>query len=112
MTTRAGRPAIRPVVQGVGVLSVPGGLVLSGHPIAGIVFFSLAATCYGLVLLSALFGSPEISRRGFLLLGISKVFTEDGRGQISRPRGHGRVARARNPPVVIASDGIKRGRKW
>lgn len=111
MPARSGRPGVRPVVQGVGVLSVPGGLVLSGHPVAGIVFFSMAAACYGLVLLSALFGSPEISRRGFRLLGMAEGPTGNGRGQISPLRGHGRVARVCNPPVVIAGDGFKRGRE-
>jgi hypothetical protein len=80
-SARLGGHGVRPVVQGVGILSVPGGLVLSGHPEAGVVFFSLAAGFYGLVLLSALFGSAEISRRGFRLLGIA----EDATGELPRP---------------------------
>jgi hypothetical protein len=64
-------PGVRPVVQGVGILSVPGGLVLSGHPVVGVIGLFIAMGLYGLVLLCALFGTAEISRRGFLLLGVA-----------------------------------------
>ena len=101
---RLGRSGVKSVTQGMGVLSVPGGLVLSGHPAAGIVFFSIAAGSYGLILLSALFGSTEISRRGFRLLGRAENPTENSRD-------HSEDTHVRNPSVVIAGDGSEGGRK-
>ena len=68
---RPGRSGVKPVAQGAGVLSVPGCLLLSGYPVVGIVLFCVAAAIYSAVLLVALFGPPEISRRGFRLLGIA-----------------------------------------
>lgn len=111
---RLGAPGVRPVVQGVGILSVPGGLVLSGHPGVGVVFLSLAAGFYGLVLLSALFGSAEISRRGFRLLGMAEDVTRSSRGQVSPLTGHVHGSRGTclcNRPVVIVSDVSRSGRK-
>ena len=68
---RPGRSGVKPVAQGAGVLSVPGCLLLSGYPVVGIVLFCVAAAIYSAALLVALFGPPEISRRGFRLLGMA-----------------------------------------
>jgi hypothetical protein len=88
VVTRASWSGVRPVAQGAGILSVPGSLILSGHPVVGIVLFSIASAIYSVVLLAALFGPPEISRRGFRLLGIAEDPTGIGRDRTppaSRP---------------------------
>lgn len=69
---RPSRPGVKPFVQGAGVLSVPGCLMLSGYPVVGVVLFCVASAIYSAVLLVALFGPPEISRRGFRLLGMAE----------------------------------------
>jgi hypothetical protein len=84
--------------------------VLFGHPTAAIVFFSLAAACYGLVLLSALFGSTEISRRGFRLLGMAENPTENGRGQVS-PKAAAETLTCVTSRSSLASDGSEGGGK-
>jgi hypothetical protein len=64
---RPSRLDVKPFAQGAGVLSVTGCLMLSGYPIVGIVLFCVASAIYSVVLLVALFGAPEISRRAFRL---------------------------------------------
>lgn len=75
---RPSRPGVKPFVQGAGVLSIPGCLMLSGYAIVGIILFCVASAIYSVVLLVALFGTPEISRRAFRLLGVAE---ESSRGQ-------------------------------
>lgn len=102
---RPGRSGVKPVAQGAGILSVPGCLLLSGHPVVGIVLFCATAAIYSAVLLVALFGPPEISRRGFRLLGIAEDPTADSRDRTPPAPNHSQGAYVCNPPIVIDSDG-------
>jgi hypothetical protein len=99
-----GRPGVKPFAQSAGVLSVPGCLLLSGYPVVGIVLFCVAAAIYSSILLVALFGPPEISRRGFRLLGIAE---EPGCRHDRTPpaSSHSQGTYVRNPPIVVHSDG-------
>jgi hypothetical protein len=78
-------------------------LLLSGYPVVGIVLFCVAAAIYSAVLLVALFGPPEISRRGFRLLGIAEdpAAVSHDRTPLASSQG----TYVCNPPIVIDSDG-------
>ena len=97
----------KPIAQGAGILSVPGGgLVLSGHPAVGVMLFCVAAGLYGVAVLAALFGPREISRRAFRLLGAAEGSRRVGDDRVPPTVDHGRAAHMCNPPIVVDDDRI------